>query len=166
MAALRARFRYGLAVGLMVVLLDQTSKFWVLHGVRLQDVGRIEISGIFDLSFVQNFGVSFGLLRAGGEVERWALIVLSGAIAAFFALWMRTAERRLTATALGLVIGGAVGNLIDRIRFGYVVDFLDFSGLLFPWVFNVADAGITVGAALLMLDYLVSGEARAKAETP
>jgi len=166
MAAMRARFQAGLALAACVVALDQLSKFWILESVRLPERGKIELSAIFDLSFVQNYGVSFGLLRAAGGLERWGLIALSGVIAVFFALWMRSAERRLTATSLGLVIGGAIGNMIDRARFGYVVDFLDFSGLFFPWVFNVADAAITVGAALLMLDYLVSSEARSKAETP
>ena len=68
------------------------------------------------------------------------------------ALWPRRPDRLLPAIALGLVIGGALGNLVDRVRFGAVVDFLDFSGLWFPWVFNVADSGITVGVALLLID--------------
>lgn len=150
--------RAGLLIALAVLVLDQASKHWVLAGVRLQDIRKIELSPVFDLSFVANYGVSFGLLQADQLWGRLLLILLSGAIAAFFVYWLRSARRALTVAALGLVIGGALGNLIDRARFGYVVDFLDFSGMFFPWVFNIADAGITVGAALLMLDFLRSGE--------
>ena len=93
----------------------------------------------------------------------WGLSLLSGAIALFFLWWMRAAERGLTTLALALVVGGAIGNLIDRVRFAGVVDFLDF-GPWFPWVFNVADACITVGAVLLILDYLTNGEEKAGAK--
>jgi signal peptidase II len=158
----RNDFLYGLALAAFVLLVDQVSKWWILEIVRLQDRGAIELSRIFDLTFVRNFGVSFGLLTAGSQIERWGLMALSAGIAALFLMWMRNADRRLTVAALALVVGGALGNMIDRFRFGYVVDFLDFSGLYFPWVFNVADSGITVGAALLVLDYLVHGEEKAR----
>lgn len=154
MVAMRARFWLGLALALAVIGADQLSKFWIVSITRLPEIGKIELSGVFDLTFVRNAGVSFGLLHADGQIERWGLVVMSGAIACAFVWWLRSAERHLSALALGLVIGGAVGNLIDRARFGYVVDFLDFSGMYFPWVFNVADASITIGAALLILDYL------------
>lgn len=163
MVAMRSRFWLGLALALAVVGADQLSKFWVLEIIRLAEIGQIELSGIFDLTFVRNAGVSFGLLHADGQIERWGLVIMSGGIAGAFVWWLRSAERRLSAIALGLVIGGAIGNLIDRARFGFVVDFLDFSGLWFPWVFNVADAAITIGAALLILDYLF---AEPKAEKP
>lgn len=166
MASMRARFSFGIGVALLVVCLDQAAKLWVVVGLRLPELGKVELSPIFDLSFVQNFGVSFGLLRAGTGVERWGLIALSLAIAGFFLSWLRSVERGLPAAALGLVVGGAVGNVIDRIRYGYVVDFLDFRGLLFPWVFNVADAAITVGAGLLMLDFLLSKDVKETASTP
>lgn len=158
MTALPPSLRLGLLIAVAVVLLDQASKLWILEGLRLQDVGRIELSAVFDLSFVRNRGVSFGLFQADQLWSRALLILISAAIAGFFLYWLRQAERGLTVLSLGLVIGGALGNLIDRARFGFVVDFLDFSGLYFPWVFNVADAAITVGAALLMLDFLRSGE--------
>ncbi len=158
MSAHKSLFGAGAALAACVVALDQASKYWVLEVVRLQERGAIELSGVFDLTFVRNYGVSFGLLRAGSELERYGLMALSGVIALVFLVWMRTAERRLTTAALALVVGGAVGNLVDRVRFGFVVDFLDFSGLYFPWVFNVADAAITAGAALLVLDQLVHGE--------
>ncbi|MEZ6022657.1 MAG: signal peptidase II [Hyphomonadaceae bacterium] len=87
-------------------------------------------------------------------------------ISGVFFWWLRTAERRTTATALGLVIGGALGNVIDRIRFGAVADFLDFNGLFFPWVFNVADAAITVGAILLAADLIFLTESEPGKGTP
>jgi signal peptidase II len=102
------------------------------------------------------------MLQADSALARWGLMALSGGIALVFAMWMRTAARQMTMTALALVVGGALGNMIDRLRFGYVVDFLDFSGLFFPWIFNVADAAISVGAALLVLDYAFHGDEKPK----
>ncbi len=158
----RAPFVQGLTLAAFVLLADQISKWWVIDIIYLPQRGAIELSSIFDLTFVKNFGVSFGMLRAFSDIERWGLMALSGGIAFIFLMWMRHAERRVTIAALALVVGGALGNMIDRLRFGYVVDFLDFSGLFFPWVFNVADAAITVGAALLVLDYLANGEDKPK----
>ena len=105
---------------------------------------------------VHNAGVSFGLLRADAALGRWALALFSFAVAAGLAWWARKAARPLGATALGLVMGGAVGNAVDRVRVGVVTDFLDFSGLHFPWVFNVADSAITVGVALLVLESVLT----------
>lgn len=162
----RAPFLQGLSLAAFVLLADQISKWWVIDIIYLPQRGAIDLSGIFDLTFVKNFGVSFGMLRANGDIERWGLMALSGGIAFVFLMWMRHAERRLTILALAMVVGGALGNMIDRLRFGYVVDFLDFSGLFFPWVFNVADAAITVGAGLLVLDYLANGEEKPHPSAP
>jgi signal peptidase II len=104
---------------------------------------------------VRNTGVSFGLFGGGGA--RWALSIFSLIVAGGLAWWALQAQRRTLIAAIGLVIGGAVGNAIDRIRFGYVVDFLDFSGTgVFPWVFNIADSAITIGVCLLILDSIRS----------
>jgi signal peptidase II len=134
----------------------------------LPEVGKIELSSIFDLTMVWNYGVSFGALKADVAWERWALVGLSAIIASIFAVWLTRAKRRQTILALALVIGGAIGNMIDRIRFGAVADFLDFSALHFPWVFNVADAAISLGALLLALDMLLNPDeppqSRQKAE--
>jgi len=145
---------YGFA--LAVIVLDQLSKAWILDGLSLREVGRVFVMHpVFNLSYVENTGVSFGLL--GGGSARWFLSLFSVVVAAGLAWWATQADRRILISAIGLVIGGAIGNAIDRIRFGYVVDFLDFSGTgVFPWVFNVADSAITVGVVLLVLDSVLS----------
>lgn len=166
--------RFGLILAAGVLILDQASKYWVLQLLQLSPEGclqthfgcrKIELSPIFDLTMVWNYGVSFGMLKAGDGIARWGLVIMSLVIAGMFVWWMRGATRQITGWALGLVVGGAMGNLIDRMRFGAVADFLDFSGLYFPWVFNVADAAITVGAALLALDFLRNGEEKQQPKT-
>jgi signal peptidase II len=168
-----AMIRSGMLLAGAVVVLDQVTKWAVLGPLNFSPpgcrslnagCGEVELSPIFDLRMVWNEGVSFGLLTAGSDTARWALVALQGGIAALFLWWLRTAERTLTVAALGLVIGGALGNVFDRIRYGAVVDFLDFSGLGFPWVFNVADAAINVGAGLLLLDFVLNSEKRAPAQ--
>ena len=145
---------YGFA--LAVIVLDQLSKAWILDGLSLREVGRVFVMHpVFNLSYVENTGVSFGLL--GGGSARWFLSLFSVVVAAGLAWWATQADRRILISAIGLVIGGAIGNAIDRIRFGYVVDFLDFSGTgVFPWVFNIADSAITIGVVLLVLDSVLS----------
>ena len=145
---------YGFA--LAVIVLDQLSKAWILDGLSLREAGRVFVMHpVFNLSYVENTGVSFGLF--GGGSARWFLSLFSVVVAAGLAWWATQADRRILISAIGLVIGGAIGNAIDRIRFGYVVDFLDFSGTgVFPWVFNVADSAITVGVILLILDSVLS----------
>jgi signal peptidase II len=145
---------YGLAV--LTIVLDQLSKWWVLSVFDLPSKQNVLVGGPFELTMVWNKGVSFGMLRAEQDLMRWALVVFSLAVAAFLAVWARKIERPLLAVAVGLVMGGAVGNAIDRARFGAVADFLDFKALYFPWVFNVADSAITVGVILLLLDSLKS----------
>lgn len=144
-------FARGLIGAAAVAILDQASKFWIVNIVELPVHRRIEISAIFDLTYVQNRGASFGML-AGGTASRIVLSVISIAIAGVMVAWLGRLKRGFAAAGAALIIGGAIGNLHDRIRYGYVVDFLDFSGLMFPWVFNVADAAINVGFACLILD--------------
>jgi signal peptidase II len=159
--------RNGLLIAAAVFIADQISKYLILGPLGFSPIGCLqggygcgfrELSPIFDLRMVWNRGVSFGMFRADSGLGRWALVLMSFGISGVFVWWLRGAVRKLTGVALGLVIGGALGNVIDRIRFGAVVDFLDFSGLYFPWVFNIADAAITVGAGLLLLDFLLHGE--------
>lgn len=149
---------YGFA--LFVILLDQLTKAWIMGGLDLRELGHIQVlSPLFNLTWVENRGVSFGLFGDGSG--RWALSAFSIAVAGVLGWWALRADRRLLISAIGLVMGGALGNVIDRIRFGYVVDFLDFSGphfflgsmkINFPWIFNVADSAICIGVVLLILD--------------
>lgn len=141
---------YGLAA--LVIVLDQLSKYWILEVFRLPEKISVAVGGPMSLTMVWNKGVSFGLLKAEVDVVRWALVAFSVGVAVFLAVWARKIERPLLATAVGLIMGGAIGNAIDRARFGAVADFLDFKALYFPWVFNVADSAITVGVVLLLLD--------------
>lgn len=146
-------FAYVLAA--VVVALDQASKFWILHVFQLPLKVTTPVAGPLHLTMVWNRGVSFGLLRADADLTRWALVAFSIIVSVFLAIWVRKATRPLAAVALGLVMGGAIGNVIDRSRFGAVADFIDVSRLWFPWIFNLADAAITVGIVLLLLDMLL-----------
>ncbi|MBE7219257.1 MAG: signal peptidase II [Caulobacteraceae bacterium] len=148
-------------VAAVAVGLDQLSKWWVLGPLDLRFRGQVPVvPPLFNFTLVHNTGVSFGLLRASADLGRWLLTLFSLAVAVALAVWVRRAARPLTALSIGLIIGGAVGNAIDRIRLGFVVDFIDVSGLHFPWVFNVADSCITVGVALLVLESLFQPAAK------
>ncbi len=154
---MNARLGYGLAA--VVLLLDQLSKYWIVSIVRLPERGFIELLPVFRLTYVENVGVSMGLLRVGSDLERWVLVGLTGAIAAAVAGWILKERGRQDVMALGLVLGGALGNIVDRIRLGYVVDFLHFFVATSSfWVFNVADAGITLGVLWLLIRALKAPE--------
>jgi signal peptidase II len=155
--------RYGwaaYALAGVVVCLDQASKAWVLGPLDLPGRGVIDVLPVFRLSMVWNPGVSFGLLAARGDLGRWLLVGFAASVVVALAIWARRMTQPLTALAVGLVMGGAIGNnVIDRVRFGAVADFLDFSGLGFKWVFNVADSAISVGVALLLIEMLLGARA-------
>ena len=155
MSVLKTITRHGwiaYLLGLGVVVVDQLSKLWVLHGLDLARKGHIELSPIFDLTLVWNRGMSFGFLAGHGEIARWGFTVFAFVIAGAVGWWARKNDKMSLAVTFGLLIGGAIGNAIDRIRIGAVVDFLDFSGLGFQWVFNVADSAITIGAVLIAVE--------------
>lgn len=139
----------------LVIVADQASKYWILSVLKLQEGQSIPIGGPLHLTGVWNHGVSFGLLTANHDLARWAFVAFSLIVAIVLIGWVRKTERPLFGTALGFLIGGAVGNAIDRVRFGAVADFIDVSRLHFPWVFNVADAAINVGIACLLIDMLL-----------
>lgn len=157
----------GFGLAALVILMDQLSKAWVLYGLKFSQPGdHVAISKVFNLTFVWNQGVSFGLFQADSMVGRIALSLFAFAVVVLLTIWLARVQSGVLAMALGFIIGGALGNLIDRIRFGKVVDFLDFSGLHFPWVFNVADAAINVGVFLILLDAFILEPRRKKAELP
>jgi lipoprotein signal peptidase len=145
--------RYGLLSAALVLLADQASKWWVLNGLRLPELGSVEVLPVLNLTMVWNQGVTFGLLNQNSAWGPWVLAGVALAVVVGLALWMRRADRALVACALGAIAGGAVGNVIDRIRFGAVVDFIHAHAWGWSWyVFNVADAAIVCGVAVLILD--------------
>ena len=142
-------------VAAVVLILDQLSKHWILNILRLPEYATVEVVWPLQFTRIWNNGISFGLFRASHDLVRWGLVAFSIGVAVLLAGWARTQARALGGLALGLIIGGAIGNAIDRARFGAVVDFVDVQRLgFFPWIFNVADAGITVGVILLLADSL------------
>ncbi|PCI46836.1 MAG: signal peptidase II [Alphaproteobacteria bacterium] len=147
------RFYLGLVIALSALVLDRVSKWWIMDVLDLPAIQMVRILPMFNLQWVENRGVSFGMLSADGELGRWALIILTALIVLGLGIWLKSVQTRVLAIAIGLVIGGALGNIYDRIIFGYVADFLQF--YVGEWsfaVFNVADSCITVGAALLIWD--------------
>ena len=151
------------ALAAAVILLDQVTKWAVLENFVYGE--RREITGFFNLVLVYNKGAAFSMF-ASADGWQTPLLILFAIVAAGIVsyLIMRNREKRVLCLGLALILGGALGNLIDRLRFGHVVDFLDFHAMGWHWpAFNVADSGITVGALLLILDGFVHHEKRASA---
>jgi signal peptidase II len=146
---------YITALGILVV--DQISKWIMVGPLALEQVQEIVLLPIFNFTWVRNFGISLGLAQAQNDLQRWLLVALTGAIAIAVAWWIRRETKAGDRIALGLVLGGAIGNILDRVRLGYVVDFLDLHfGELRPfYVFNVADAAISIGVVILLLRALL-----------
>jgi signal peptidase II len=143
----------ALSTAAAVVALDQASKAWILYGLQMENLAsRPVLAPYFRLSLEFNDGMSFSLLHAAGAPGRWFLTVFALAVAGGLAWWARATERPWFALGAGLLIGGSLGNVIDRLRLGAVVDFVDFTGLNFPYIFNLADSGVTVGATLLLVE--------------
>jgi signal peptidase II len=147
----------GLALAAAVFVADRVSKQWIL-GLLEQNALPIEVTPFFNLVFTWNRGITFGLFNSaeGAGWGRWVLLAVTGAIALGLLVWLARAAQWWVVVALGLVIGGAVGNLVDRVLYGAVADFLDFHLLGYHWyVFNVADSAIVCGVGLLLLDSLL-----------
>jgi signal peptidase II len=148
--------RLGLTVALVLLGLDQLTKWMALEVLDLPS-RPIAVTPFFNLVMVWNRGVSFGMLDTLGAVAPWLLSGLAVAVVVALLLWLRRSEHAVMAIGLGLVIGGALGNVIDRLRYGAVVDFLDFHLAGWHWpAFNLADAGICVGAGLIVVDGLLA----------
>jgi signal peptidase II len=144
--------RLGLGLAVLVALADQAAKWWIL--AVMQPPRVIEVTPFFNLVLGLNKGISFGLF-GDHDSGPWIFLALAAAIATGLVIWLHRVRRAWIGAAIGLILGGAVGNAVDRLRFGGVVDFLDFhiSGWHWP-AFNLADSAITVGAAMMLLDAL------------
>lgn len=162
--------RLGLIIAAVIAVLDQAIKFVVLNVLDLESRGQfgIDILPVFRLTFTRNYGVSMGFFHADTDLMRWALIVMTVAIATFVAVWMWRERARDDVIALSLVLGGAIGNIVDRVRFGYVVDYADLHfGDWRPFlIFNLADAAITIGVLILLARAILLREKTPKTETP
>jgi lipoprotein signal peptidase len=145
----------GLVAALIVLAADQFSKWWILNVIRLEEVGQIVLLPVLNLTMVWNRGVTFGLLNGLGEWSSLALAAVALTVVVALGVWLRRAESRLVAAALGAIAGGAISNVIDRLRFGAVVDFIHAHLGTWSWyVFNVADAAIVCGVAALVIESL------------
>lgn len=154
----------GLLSGLIVLGADQASKAWILYGIDLPRVGQVVLAPVLNLSMVWNRGVTFGLLNGVGGWSYLGLAGLALIVVVALGIWLRRADSPVVAICLGSVAGGALGNVIDRLRFGAVVDFIDFHIGAWHWyVFNVADAAIVCGVVALVLQMQFAGR-RAEAQ--
>jgi signal peptidase II len=142
----------GLMLASFIFIADQAVKFIMLGPLALQSRRQIHIISFFDLTYAENRGVSMGFLEASSETQRWLLVGLTALIAGVVAIWMWREKLRGDVLALAMVLGGALGNIVDRIRFGYVVDYADlhFGNFRPFWIFNLADACISIGVVILL----------------
>jgi signal peptidase II len=150
--------RLGLIVGLVTLALDQVHKWWMLDVFGIAARGRVAVTGFLDLVYVKNIGISYSLLDQ--DSYEGQLLLAAFGVAATFALWVwlsRGAGNRLMAVSLGLIMGGALGNAIDRVRLGGVADFFSLHAFGFYWyVFNIADVAIVAGVFGLLYDSLLA----------
>lgn len=145
--------RLGLAIVVIVFALDQASKLWLLFSVGLAENGPFAVLPFMDIVLAWNRGISYGLFQQYSDLGRWALVAISFVAAIWLGRWMWREPRALTVVALALIIGGALGNGVDRAVYGAVVDFVHLHWGRFSWyIFNVADAAIVVGVAALLYE--------------
>jgi signal peptidase II len=159
--------RIGLTIALVTLALDQASKLWFLFGYDLRVHQPLVLAPFLEFIVVWNRGISYGLFQQESDLGRWILILLSLAASIWLTLWLWRTHQRFLAASLGLIVGGAVGNAIDRIAYGAVFDFVHIHVGTFSWyVFNVADAGIVAGVIGLLYDSLVLEGRRTRAASP
>jgi signal peptidase II len=160
--------RLGLLVALAIFGLDQLTKWVVTGPLQVQAVDHLYLLPIFQLTYTQNNGISLGLLNATTEVGRWMLVALTSTIAIGVAFWMGREKNRIDQIALGMVLGGALGNILDRTLHGYVVDFADLHfGEFRPFlIFNVGDAAISIAVVILLLRAFLSRKEQTKGSDP
>ena len=153
--------RLGYSIAAAVFVVDQLVKFWVTRVLDLPARGIVGVVPGLELTWVGNNGVSMGLLRAESRGAILLLIVATAVIAGGVGWWIARERNRVDVAALGLVLGGALGNIVDRVRYGYVVDFIDtYWRDHHFYVFNVADAAISIGVAVLLLRSLFAPAAK------
>jgi signal peptidase II len=150
---------FGLAVAAVVCLIDQASKLYLLFVLHLGAHGPVRLSPFLDLILTRNTGISYGLFQSSGPVGQWVLLAVKVLAIVLLWVWLARARDRLTALSLGLIIGGAVGNAIDRLAYGWVADFVFFHVSVGHWrfdwyVFNLADVAIVAGVIGLLYESL------------
>jgi len=155
---------FGLAIAVATVVADQASKLWLLNVFDLAGRARVAITPFLDLVVIWNTGISYGLFQREGLSALWALLAFKAVAVVLLSIWLARASSRLTAAALGLIIGGAIGNAVDRLHWPGVMDFVHFhverGGVNFSWyVFNLADCAIVAGVIGLLYDSLWTGSA-------
>ncbi|TCT06005.1 signal peptidase II [Aquabacter spiritensis] len=149
-----APLRLGILVAFLVLILDQGSKTAVLSWSDNWTQPTYRVTPFLDFVYLWNTGISYGLFPQG-DAGRWVLLIIKLAAALLFAAWLARTDRRLEALALGLLIGGAIGNAVDRLVYGAVFDFISFHAFGYHWyVFNIADVAVVVGVVLLLYDAL------------
>jgi len=153
---------FGLACAATVFAADQLVKWLIIGPLALRDVLQIDVLPIFRLTWAENTGVSLGLFTASSDTARWLLVAITAAIAITVLVWMLRERQRGDILALAMVLGGACGNILDRVRLGYVIDYADLHfGTFRPFlIFNVADAAITIGVLLILARSLLSRDKR------
>jgi signal peptidase II len=159
--------RSGIIAAVATLLIDQASKLWLLYVFHLGDRVRVPVTSFFDLELAWNTGISFGWLQNDSQVVQYGLTAVKALAVVALAIWMARSQTRLATIALGLIIGGAIGNAIDRLAYGKVVDFalfhVEFGQFSYSWyVFNLADTAIVAGVFALLYDSLL-GVSAAKA---
>ena len=159
-----APLRLGLLAAVIAAAVDQAAKLWLLYGFGLTGRGRVPVTSFLDLVLAWNTGISYGLFRQEGPLGQWALLALKAIAVILLWIWLARTSSRLTALSLGLIIGGAVGNAIDRLAYGAVADFVLFhlttASFSFKWyVFNLADVAIVAGVIGLLYETLVGADA-------
>jgi signal peptidase II len=155
---------FGIVIALATGAIDQAAKLWLIYGVDLGARGPIHLGPFIDLVLVWNTGISYGLFPQVGPLGQWALLGIKAVAVVLLWVWLAHATSRLTALALGLIIGGAIGNAIDRAAYGAVADFVLFHITTATWtfrwyVFNLADIGIVAGVIGLLYDSVVTRDA-------
>jgi signal peptidase II len=144
----------GYLLAVLVLVADQASKYWVLHGLHLQDGHMLVLLPVINFVLVWNHGITFGMFA--GDGAKILLATIASAVIIALCVWLWRSEKWLSVLAIGAITGGAIGNVADRLRYGAVVDFIQahLAGLYFPWVFNIGDSAICCGVAVLMLENL------------